>query len=475
MTDITRMTTDEAVTLLRGKEATTVRIGFLRGNDDRPQIVSFRRAKIVAIETKVESRIEPVASRKVGYLDVPNFYYDADTNQSTANEVRKRLQGFAAQSVDVVVMDLRRCGGGYLDQAIELAGLFVDRGPIAQTKTASSEIRSLDNTATSIAWHGPLVVLTGRQTGSGAEIVAAAIQDYRRGLIVGDDSTAGMGLIANVVTVANDLGYVMVTTEQFFRVSGEAIHQVGLKPDVVIPSVGMLASRQAAAPVSLGFDRQKPMGFQSHDMVNQETVLSLRAHSRERRRTSGLFKKLQTLIEWNEGHMTRAVETLNETEYRSKLNEAPANDLPRAKLGETDYHLQEVFKVATDYAASVGTARATARTPAPSGNTGVVAPRVDPAEQQNRERANAIESTRQAIEELEETTRVANNQMLAAKATMVLAEKAWQRTESGSFGELLAEAAYLAAERALAEIVADLRRAESELAAQRDRYNRLRR
>jgi carboxyl-terminal processing protease len=469
LTDVTRLTQKETIALIRGEEGAALRLGIRRPGENRIRVITLRRGKVTAPDSKVEAQLIRIAATKVGYLDVPSFYRDDKSGNSTATEVRKQLQRFSDQSADVVVLDLRRCRGGYIDQAIALTGLFVGKGPIIQAKNQAGELRTQENESTEMAWNRPLVVLTGRQTASGAEIVCAAIQDYKRGLIVGDDSTYGLGLIRRPFDVAANMGFLMVTTEQFYRVNGDGFQQRGVKPDVLVPSADTIYSRAESSGASnFGFDRLKALDIQPQNMVSMENILSLRAGSRARRRESADFKILQTLTEWEQGQTARAIETLNEEEYRAKLKNAPAEELPKPMAGKLDYYLGEVCTIAALYTQAVG-----ARTATPA-NIVKAPPPEDPNVVRRREMANQREAARQSVQQLEEEIRILNNKIVAAQLAMVTAKKVYDDADAGSAKEVLAELAYIAAQRTLEELKSQRDRAESNLQAARARYNRLR-
>ena len=357
MSDITRLTQKEATALIRGSEGTSLAIGFKRPGEDRIRVITLKRGKVAREESKIEARIERVGAYKIGYLDLPNFYTDASSGESSATEVQKQLERFGEQRVDIVVLDLRRCSGGYLSETIKIAGLFIGQGPIIQVKNQAGEVQTRENENTKMAWDKPLAVLTGRTTAAGAEMVCAAIQDYKRGIVVGDDATYGMGSVRTETNLQDNLGFISVTTQQFYRINGEGVHLRGVKPDVVIPATSRTLSSGTAS--NFGFERVKAIEFQTQNMVSTDTILRLRASSRERRRASDDFKKLQDLIEWEEGQSVRAIETLNEKEYLNKLKALPTGEFPRSKPGETDYYLREVFAIASDYFEAIGSRKAT--------------------------------------------------------------------------------------------------------------------
>jgi hypothetical protein len=228
----------------------------------------------------------------------------------------------------------------------------------------------------------------------------------------------------------------------------------------------------------------QPVDFQSQqNMVNMDVVLALRAQSRERRRASTVFRKLQDVIEWDEAQGSRPVETLNEAEYRAKRRGDPAADLPTAKAGESDFYLKEVFAIASDYVSRAGAKTAVSlnfyRVPASNAGTNpmpqpLAPPREDPTEVARRERANQREAARQAVQYWEDQLRVIDNNIVGARLGLVVAQTAYNNSERGSAGEFLAQIGYIAAQRALAEQQRDRVRADDELRAARNRHNQLR-
>jgi hypothetical protein len=265
-----------------------------------------------------------------------------------------------------------------------------------------------------------------------------------------------------------ELGLLMVTTSQFYRVNGEGIQHRGVTPDVVLPSVDAIRGRAASdANANFGFDRVPGIAVPTQDMVTTDMVLRLRARTHDRRQASAEFRTLQTRIEWEQGQNARAIETLKEQEYRDKIMAAPTVQLPTSKPGEVDYYLREVFAIAVDYTGAIGnkTAVPSAIVKAP--------PAPDPALLRRQELNNQRESARQSIIALEEEIRILNNKMTAALGAMALAKLAYDRAPAGSADEFLAELAFIAARAAYEDLKADLGRAEAALKAARSRYQRL--
>ena len=486
MKDVTKLTLNELVAMVRGAEGTTVHLGIRKAGESQPKTIALRRGKVVLPETKVESRVERVEEKKVGYLDVPGFYLDEKAGESTATDVRKLLERFTSQSVDVVVLDLRRCTGGYVSQVVELSGLFVGKGPIFQDKNRDGVMKNGGTSTTAKVWSKPLVVLTGRYTAGGAETICAAVQDYKRGLIVGDESTFGLGLLRSQLDAGSAAGFLIVSTAQMYRVNGDAIQLKGVKPDLVIRTNNIRAKNGSSVAPNLVPDQVSSLSVTAQNPISMDTILSLRAHSREWRRESPEFKLLQTWIEWQEGQRDRTIETLSEQDYRAKLRQGPTETLPKSKPGVSDYYLQEVFAVAVDYISdgrssppsSSGLTSGAPRTASPPSTPKrvAVAPPLseDPAAIRRRELATQIEAARQTVEGMEDEMRIMDKKLADAQAAVAMAKK----NQQGSFARLapstVAQSGYLAALRSLTDLEGDRDRAKAELQAARDRYNRLR-
>src|SRR6478735_7741943 len=176
----------------------------------------------------------PIAARK-GVVDV----------KSTTRDVRALLDDFNKKKVDCVVLDLRRNGGGSLTEAVNLTGLFIDEGPVVQVKAPRGEAEHYDDMDRGMAWKGPLVVLTSKFSASASEIFAGAIQDYRRGIVVGDSSTHGKGTVQSLRELGRELfgakgqnlGALKITMQQFYRPNGDSTQHRGVLADVVLPSL----------------------------------------------------------------------------------------------------------------------------------------------------------------------------------------------------------------------------------------------
>ncbi len=257
ITDVVGWRIDDVVALIRGKKDTQVRLEYIpaaSGIDGKHALVTLTRQKIKLEEqaAKAETITLPAANgepeRRIGVVKLPAFYQDFEGRRRNPNDytsatrdIAKLLAKFKAENIDGVVMDLRNNGGGSLDEAVELTGLFIDKGPVVQVRESGGRVTVNADTKAGVAWDGPLAVLTNRGSASASEIFAGAIQDYGRGLVIGE-TTFGKGTVQNMVDLdrwpANEtarFGQVKLTIAQFFRVAGGSTQHKGVVPDIAFP------------------------------------------------------------------------------------------------------------------------------------------------------------------------------------------------------------------------------------------------
>jgi len=257
LTDVIGWRIDDVVSQIRGKKDTQVRIEYIpveAGIDGKHAQVTITRQKVKLEEqaAKAETIVLPAngsePARRIGVIKLPAFYQDFEGRRRNPNDfnsatrdIAKLLAQFKTQGVDGVVMDLRNNGGGSLDEAVELTGLFIDKGPVVQVRESGGRVTVNSDRKTGVSWEGPLAVLINRASASASEIFAGAIQDYGRGLVIGETSF-GKGTVQNMVDLdrwpANEaprFGSVKLTIAQFFRVAGGSTQHKGVVPDIAFP------------------------------------------------------------------------------------------------------------------------------------------------------------------------------------------------------------------------------------------------
>jgi carboxyl-terminal processing protease len=255
LTDVVGWRLDDVVQLIRGKGDTLVRLqilpaGAAPGTDQK--IVALMRGKVTLENqaAKKELRTVHIGDRnmRVGVITVPGFYEDNDARsagdpkyRTTARDVRRLIGELQAQgALDALVLDLRGDGGGYLPEATALSGLFIEHGPVVQLKTTDGSIEVLQDPEPGVAYSGPLAVLVDRTSASASEIFAAAMQDYHRGVVVGQ-TTFGKGTVQNLIPLdrwsrQSTEGQLTVTIGKFYRVTGESTQLRGVQPDIELPA-----------------------------------------------------------------------------------------------------------------------------------------------------------------------------------------------------------------------------------------------
>jgi len=247
MVDVIGWRLDEVVQLIRGKKDTVVRLDVIAAtNNDLSSstIISITRNKVELEEQSAQSDIIEIEQfghpRKIGIVDIPTFYVDfkalqkGDRNfKSTTRDVKKLIRDLVKQDVEAIVIDLRDNGGGSLQEAKLLTGLFIDRGPTVQIRSKSNRVDILDDRDSSVVYDGPLAVLVNRLSASASEIFAGAIQDYERGIIIGSQ-TFGKGTVQSLLPL--NRGQLKLTQAKFYRISGESTQERGIIPDIEYPA-----------------------------------------------------------------------------------------------------------------------------------------------------------------------------------------------------------------------------------------------
>ncbi len=242
--DIIDMNLRDVVRLIRGKSGTLVRLSVLRQGDTAERlIVSIVRAKIKLEDQAAALRFEIVPGEdgkdlKLAVLELPSFYGGRDPSErQSSRDMRELLQQVKAEKADGLLLDLSRNGGGLLENSVEIAGFFIRNGGVVAVKDTYSKVQILRDPDGSLLYDGPLVLLTSRVSASASEIVAGAMKDYRRAIVVGDDHTFGKGTVQSMVPLGKDLGALKVTTALFFRPGGSSTQHAGVAADIVFPSL----------------------------------------------------------------------------------------------------------------------------------------------------------------------------------------------------------------------------------------------
>ena len=243
--DIVGMRLDDAIKFIKGKKGTEVRLTVKKKLDGSVKIISIIRDVVQLDETFVKSSIVEKDGKKYAIIDLPSFYIDFQDQASrdSAKDMEKEIERLKTENVSGLIVDLRNNGGGSLKTAIEISGLFIDKGPIVQVKYRGENPIVKKDLDPQIQWDGSLVILVNEFSASASEIFAAAMQDYKRAVILGGNQTYGKGTVQNILPInqfypnyENDLGYLKMTIQKFYRVNGGSTQKEGVYSDIAMPS-----------------------------------------------------------------------------------------------------------------------------------------------------------------------------------------------------------------------------------------------
>lgn len=277
--EITDMRLRDAVRLIRGAKGTEVRL-TVKKPDGRKETIAIQR-DVVQIEATFvkETMLTGMDGAKIGYVLIPSFYRDFEktrngsSSRNSTDDTRRALMDLKEKGATAIIIDLRNNGGGSLMDAVDTTGLFIKRGPVVQIKNSYGSRRVLSDDDPSITWNGPLVVLVNQFSASASEILAAALQDYGRAVIVGGAHTHGKGTVQTLIDMNEnilgmrlgqyeDLGALKITIQKFYRVNGGSTQYKGVVPDIILPSLFQhLKSGEQYLDNSLPWDQVAPVSY----------------------------------------------------------------------------------------------------------------------------------------------------------------------------------------------------------------------
>jgi len=342
MVDVVGWRLDDVVKLIKGPKGTTVRLLILPAKTgvNGPSVeVSLVRDKIKLEDQAAKKEIIKYQSNgkpmKLGVISLPSFYMDYDAYQkgdpdfrSTTRDVKKLVGELKAEGVDGIVMDLRNNGGGSLPEAVDLTGLFIKQGPVVQVRNSVGKVEVLPDDDNEVFYNGPLVVLTNRFSASASEIFAGAIQDYQRGVVVGE-STYGKGTVQTVLDLNRFLnekekvGELKITFQKFYRVTGSSTQHKGVIPDIGLPSAYDAEQYgESASPNALPWDVINPTNYQKSSQVSKSTVEALSTAYLDRTKFDKSLKKYISETEELKKNLSQTQISLNEVKRKTEMQEA---------------------------------------------------------------------------------------------------------------------------------------------------------
>lgn len=322
--DMVGFETQDAVKLIRGKKGTEVRL-TLRKSDGSVKVVPIIRDEIVQDETFARSAVVANGKSKIGFIWLPEFYADFDNPKGNrcAVDVAKEIIKLKEQKIDGIVMDLRNNGGGSLYDVVQMVGLFIEDGPIVQVKDRDGKPSVLRDRDKTILYDGPLAVMVNEFSASASEIFAAAIQDYKRGIVIGSTTTYGKGTVqrnigldkeTGMYTSNSELGTIKLTLQKFYRINGGSTQLKGVSSDVVIPDVLEKSKlREKDDPDALAWDEIQKSPYNTWKAPYD--INAVTKNSQQRVDANPAFNLIKTNTEWLEEQNDKSY-SLNLEKYR---------------------------------------------------------------------------------------------------------------------------------------------------------------
>ena len=355
--DVVGWRIDDVVDLIRGKSGTKVEIEFLSSdslNENIKKKVLLTREEVKLEDRAVKSEVLNFDNNvQIGVIDLPSFYMDFNAYmkrdpeyKSSSRDIKNILLEFNKKNVDAVILDLRSNGGGALDEANKIISLFIERGPTVQVKLKSGYVRPWGSQKNNQVWQKPLIVLVNRYSASASEIVAAAIQDYKRGIVVGQ-RTFGKGTVQSLQDLSE--GAIKVTESKYYRINGKSVQNKGVTPDIEIPATWDIESiGESSYSTALEWDTIRPYRHQQF-AFNEENLDILKENFVQRLDNDPNLKYLKSIRNRYDLNKNKKFLSLNieERKNQKRLNREwmlQAENIRRSSLGLEEFASYEDFQ-----------------------------------------------------------------------------------------------------------------------------------
>ena len=349
-TEISLMKLTDATDLIKGEKGTKVYLTVKRVDGGVEQVVVTRDV-VELEETYAKSSIINDDLSKYGLINLPRFYVDFDDygERNAATDLKKEILNLKSKGINGLILDLRNNGGGSLKTVVDITGFFIEKGPVVQVKSIGGRKEVLRDNDPSILWDGPLVVLVNEFSASASEILAAALQDYNRAIILGSKQTYGKGTVQNIVDLNNvisgntygDLGSLKITTDKFYRVNGGSTQLEGVKSDIIFPnrySYIDIGEKDLENPLS--WDKIDPARYNNSGKIfNYSKVIS---DSKERINNNEYFALIDEHASWIKSQQDDKIVSLDYLTYKGDLESSKSqnNKLKRIEEFESPYIFQ---------------------------------------------------------------------------------------------------------------------------------------
>ena len=353
------MRIDDAIKLIKGPKGTVVELTVRRKVDNEIKTFPITRDEVVLEESYAKSTLIEKDNKTYGLITLPKFYVDFNDYKeiNCASDVKKEIINLKKEGIEGLVLDLRNNGGGALQTVVDMTGLFIETGPIVQVKSIGNRKKVLYDKDPSVFWDGPLVILVNQMSASASEIMAAALQDYERAVVIGSDNTFGKGTVQNVLDLNRflsnsdfDLGALKITTEKFYRINGGSVQLKGVESDIVTPNTySHIEIGEADEKNPLKWDQIDKAQFRKWDgYYNLESVIN---DSKLRISKNELFSLIDQNAKWFSERRKNKSYSLN---YNTFKNDQKNNKLKLKKFDRIkDYNNNLNFNLLSDQSSKI--------------------------------------------------------------------------------------------------------------------------
>jgi carboxyl-terminal processing protease len=327
--DVVGMKLDEVVKKIKGPKGTDVRLTVKKGTDGSIKVIKIMRDEVEIEETYAKSSVVNKNGKLYGVIYLPKFYIDFENKDSrdAAKDIAIEVDRLKRQGVEGIALDVRDDGGGSLRTVVDIVGLFIDKGPVVQVKSAGKEKEVLSDNDGKTLWNGPLVIMINNASASASEILAAAIQDYRRGVIIGSKQSYGKGTVQNFIDLnqfvknnsLGDLGAVKTTIQKFYRINGGSTQLKGVSSDVVIPDrFSYVDIGERDMDNAMPWDKIDPAKYMLKGISNFDLIIQ---RSKKRLGESAQFNLINENAKWLSKRKDQTVYSLNLKKYREEQSQ----------------------------------------------------------------------------------------------------------------------------------------------------------
>jgi len=325
--NIIGMKLDDAIKLIKGPADSFVTLTVKKISGEIKDIL-IKRGVVELEELYAKSTLINKGDKNYGYISLPKFYIDFSDRKSrnSANDVKNEIIKLKNNGISGLILDLRNNGGGALQTVVDMTGLFIEKGPIVQVKSTGNRKQILYDKDPQIVWDGPLVILMNKMSASASEILAGALQDYNRAVIIGNEKSFGKGTVQNVIDLnrfisnsSYDLGALKITTDKFYRINGESVQLEGVKSDIVIPdSYKYIFNGEKDEKNPLQWDKISPANFEKWAKRDYLNKISLENQSRID--NDDYYSLINDRAQWLKDQQSNKTISLNFNSYNSFLN-----------------------------------------------------------------------------------------------------------------------------------------------------------